>query len=862
MLAMISIEKDILEWAKGRPSWQRNLLKRIARGETIDDTYIASTAQAIVDSNVVLEVPELAVADLPTGSAGGATIQLRSIGELKFVNALLDDQTLTFGATGVTVIYGDNGSGKSGYARLAKDVVGARHHEQILPDAFASSTGTPSAQIAYSLGGADTTEGWPGLLEPALNQAHFYDEACGNDYLDRDTELAYRPSVLTLLDELIVQVDAVRAAIDAMIRKNETDAFARPIVQTGTPADTFLKSLSAATSKQDIDTALLLPAKPKEEYAELVNEEARLKTSDPAKEKQRLLSAATRIEGLADHFQTIAKELTPTRGDELLAMQAKAKSLRAAATEASKTSFADEPLAGVGSDTWRALWQAAENFSVAEAYPGHDFPATEDGHVCVLCQQPLQADAAGRLHRFHEFVHNDVAKRAKDAEDVFKKAIEDLEELDVTSKETAKAVSFLSTADKDLADSLTVALGTAKQAKARIGELLRGESEQEWVDLTDVDLEDLRRRATDLRTKASAVDEVAFTRALTDCKAKLANLEGRMAIAAMRTEIEKEVDRLAIHATLKKIQRTITTQPISVESGNLARTYVTDRVKDHFVRESERLKLEHVVLGDKGSSKGKLRHKPSLLGASNSSPKAVLSEGEQTAAGLAGFFTEVEFDATKSAVILDDPISSLDHERREKAARRIVEIANDRQVIVFTHDLMFLGEMVKASNELDVRLTERAIERNGARKPGRVIDGYPWKAKDAKKRIGDLQAELDRIKRDQTGMSADDYERAACDWAGKLSETWERIVRSEVAFKLVDRGTTNVQPKMFRIAAKITDKDNTDFQSGYGATSKWARRHDKSEETNYVPPTVDEMQAELDRIRDWRERVAKYGSGA
>ena len=70
---------------------QRNLLKRIARGETIDDTYIASTAQAIVDSNVVLEVPELAVADLPTGSAGGATIQLRSIGELKFVNALLDD---------------------------------------------------------------------------------------------------------------------------------------------------------------------------------------------------------------------------------------------------------------------------------------------------------------------------------------------------------------------------------------------------------------------------------------------------------------------------------------------------------------------------------------------------------------------------------------------------------------------------------------------------------------------------------------------------------------------------------------------------------------------------------------------------
>ena len=175
---------------------------------------------------------------------------------------------------------------------------------------------------------------------------------------------------------------------------------------------------------------------------------------------------------------------------------------------------------------------------------------------------------------------------------------------------------------------------------------------------------------------------------------------------------------------------------------------------------------------------------------------------------------------------------------------------------------MFLGEIVKASDELGVTLTERAIERNGARKPGRVIDGYPWKAKDAKQRIGDLQAVLDRVKKTQTDMTADDYERATSEWAGKLSETWERIVRSEVAFKLVDRGTTNVQPKMFRIAAKITDADNTDFQCGYGATSKWARRHDKSEETNYVPPTVDEMQAELDRIKAWRERVSKYGAGA
>lgn len=859
---MTSIEQDIFAWAESRPIWQRNLLKRIVRDETIDEVYIDSIAQNIANGNITLETPELTAAELSKGTAEGDTVLLGSIGELKFVNALLDNQTLTFGATGVTVIYGNNGSGKSGYARVAKDLVGARHHEEILRNAFESSPGAQSARITYSLGGVEFTETWPNCQEPALNQAHFYDEACGNDYLDRDTELTYRPSVLKLLDALIAQVDAVRAAIDAMIRTNEDGEFERPNVQPGTPADAFLNSLSATTTKQDIDKALVLPAEPKLAQAELVKEEARLKTTDPAKEKQRLLSAATRVEGLADHFETVAMYLSPAHAAELLDMRAAATTLRAAANESSKTSFADEPLAGIGSDTWRTLWQAAENYSMVEAYPSHDFPATEDGHVCVLCQQPLQTDAAERLRRFHQFVQNDVAKRAETAEDAFKSAIEDLKALDVTSEETTEAIGFLATGDKTFADSLTAALETAKQAKVRINERVCGESEQPWINLASVDLDDLRQRATDLKSRAGTLDELTFAKTLAVCKAKLAELEGQMTIVAVRPEIEKEIERLTAHVALKKIQPTITTQPISVESGKLARAYVTDRVKDHFIRESERLKLEHVVLGDQGMQKGKLRHKPALFGASSSSPRAILSEGEQTAAGLAGFFTEVEFDVTKSAMILDDPMSSLDHERREKAARRIVEFACDRQVVVFTHDLVFLGEIVKASYELSVTLTERAIERNGAGKPGRVIDDYPWKAKDAKQRIGVLREELARIKKNQNEMTADAYECATSEWAGKLSETWERIVRSEIAFKLVDRGTTNVQPKMFRIAVKITETDNTDFQTGYGVTSKWARRHDKSEEINFMPPTVDEMQAELNRIKSWRERVSKYGDRA
>lgn len=203
-------------------------------------------------------------------------------------------------------------------------------------------------------------------------------------------------------------------------------------------------------------------------------------------------------------------------------------------------------------------------------------------------------------------------------------------------------------------------------------------------------------------------------------------------------------------------------------------------------------------------------------------------------------------------------MSSLDHDRRDKAARRIVELGQDRQVIVFTHDLVFLGEIVKVADELGVTLTERAIERNGARRPGLIAEGYPWKARDAKKRIDGLEVELVRLNKEQESLSNEEYEKRSSDLAGKVSETWERIIRTDIVNRVVDRGTTEVKPKMFRLLAKITDPDDTDFQAGYGAVTKWARRHDKSEEVNYTSPTIEELKAEIDRLKTWRERVSKY----
>lgn len=315
---------------------------------------------------------------------------------------------------------------------------------------------------------------------------------------------------------------------------------------------------------------------------------------------------------------------------------------------------------------------------------------------------------------------------------------------------------------------------------------------------------------------------------------------------------------------LETKQREAATQPITLQINKLARTYVTEAISEHFVKKAREMRLFQVALSDPKGKKGSLFQQPTLRSTDGDTPTSkastvsVLSEGEQTAAGLAGFLTEVYYDNSRSCVIFDDPMSSLDHQRRASVAQNIVNLAEDRQVIVFTHDLVFLSDVIKRAIFCGIPICERSVERDAQQRPGRIINEFPWKAKRVTQRIEELKSLLATIKLDRPELSRSEYENRTSDWAGKLSETWERLIRSEIIYRVVDRSTTEVRPMMVRILAKTTDDDYNEFLAGYSAASTWARRHDKSEEFNYVAPEPDQMESEIDRLAATEKRIHKY----
>ena len=241
---------DIIEWAASRPWWQQRVLVRLASAAVFEASDFEELAEALVSP---LPSPPARgwLADVqPPADVSSPSVVLTAIRDVSNVNRLAAGETLTFARVGVTVVYGNNGSGKSGYARLVKNLVHTRDQEKILPNIFSSTGGAQGAYLEYEW----DTQPRSVLLSDAapaeLQQVAFYDERCGDSYVSKEGEARYRPSALGLLDGLIHVCDGVRGVLDARLAANVQRSISLPALDSGTEAGAFLAGLSGDTSDE------------------------------------------------------------------------------------------------------------------------------------------------------------------------------------------------------------------------------------------------------------------------------------------------------------------------------------------------------------------------------------------------------------------------------------------------------------------------------------------------------------------------------------------------------------------------------------------------------------------------------------
>jgi hypothetical protein len=156
----------LLAWVENKlVTWQSDALRRIAeKGELTDDdrievlTNLKRACSITCDGDVICK--PLESSHLKPDIHEGKRVLMCSLADVEHVNMLASGQTLSFAIDGITLVYGDNGSGKSGYCRIVKKLCGARGVEKVLGNVFADGTGRPPAKatVRYAIEGEDVQE--------------------------------------------------------------------------------------------------------------------------------------------------------------------------------------------------------------------------------------------------------------------------------------------------------------------------------------------------------------------------------------------------------------------------------------------------------------------------------------------------------------------------------------------------------------------------------------------------------------------------------------------------------------------------------------------------------------------------------
>ena len=861
----MALEQLIVAWSQDRPAWQREVMRRVAVGDVLSDHDYDTLADDIVKAKEAA-APTFGLEQLPQSVPEALAVCLLRIEKLQHVNALESQQPLTFAPEGLTIVYGDNGSGKSGYARLLKRITRARHQEEVLTDVFRdTSLAKPSAALSVRIGDADESLAWPESSRPELQRMLFYDAACGGAYIASESDFPYRPSALFVMDGLIEACVAVRARIDAKLAENGTSANQLPAVPEQaqeSDAGRFLMSLSGRSSVEAFDTLIARFDAAKETIEDLKGQEARLRSADTTKIRQQLTRQSEKFVALRTHLESLDAAMGSAGLVRLQEHQAAVTTLEEAATLLAR-SFESEPLPGVGSSPWKELWEAAQRFSKQHAYPDHESPFLGDECRCVLCQQSLEVPARDRLVRFDEFVRNDTQIRLQDAKRTYEQEVAVLRGLTVSPEVVATNLKDLEDVNGDVVAAVRVTLSNYEAASKQLREAV---SNQQAVPQIGIDQGPIIARLTEASDAASAAakelgNPEGIQKQLADLIARRTDLELLEQIKKSRPAIVKEIARLKEREALEAAKSAAATTGITKKILELSEESITDVVRDSFTRETERLRLERVTIARTRADKGALLHQPKLVGARQQvTLPRVFSEGERTALGLAAFFTEAHLDGSNSALILDDPVTSLDHIRRGLVANRLAALAENRQVILFTHDVAFVADLKREANASGVQVCERSVARSRAneRKPGTCSTVHPWEAKDVAARLDDLRQTIARIKKESAGWKQSDYDDAVSLWAGHLSQTWERIFSQEIVGPVVADGGLEVRTKMVKIMVRFSETDQREFEASYHRVSQWAPRHDRSVLVNYIAPEVAELEAELGKVDAWFKRVKGY----
>lgn len=706
----------LVGWANSQDNWVRAIVAEVLSNRsdlpdaTINRLYRQFLAEKELSDDNFPQIGELALG----GNEGDHSEELAlvSMRGVENVNALLAGEQIEFNPR-LTVLLGENASGKTGYVRVLKSIAAVRGSEPVLSNVWMDSSAALGALLIYTHGGTETELHWRGETGIApLNRMSIFDSRAVSIHVDEDLAYVYTPKELALFAASHHVIEAIKGRLDQQCtdaRPRENPFLVR--FDRNTIVYTKIESLGPSTEFGTLEELARTASVGEEQLSDIRNRIEALR-SQSVDAQLRVARADSDFYGSA--LASISAFLA-TDWDQYAAKKQAVHVAQEREKVASQEAFSGENIPEVLTDSWIKFIQAGEEYTRHVTHT--DYPT--EGQQCIYCRQVLNSSAVFLVRKYREYTSSLARQQVKDATDAmhalsstfanvdfrslegeFNRRKEDRAFLDApVTKNSASVIEGLSSLQarvlRDEAIDTEDLIGQSGAAGKLLKEALSG----------------LKELISTLSSRAAERERV-----LNEESAKLRNLEAGVLLRRLLPEIKAYLDKIkwisrasVISNRLPSVLRSVT-EASKVASEQL----LNEDFERLFIEECEALRAPKRVRLDFPGRSGQPRRRKVL--APGHGLSEVLSEGEQKVIALADFLAEARIPKVSTPIVFDDPVTSLDHRRLQYVVDRIVGLAEDHQVIIFTHDILFaVGLLAKFEHNTsncsyyDVSASEGAI---------------------------------------------------------------------------------------------------------------------------------------------------------
>jgi len=867
---MENIFIEIIDWVKKKPCfWQESVYQLLIKNVIEKNDIIDLAKLCKIEIGLIKEdLPDIDLNKLKSSIYAvklEKEITISKIKNVENIRALKEGEKLTFSNKGITAIYGDNGSGKSSYAGILKHVCKTRGDlpaiTKNLYNPNSSKLGQ-KAEVEYLANDVIDIVEWKDnkISSSKLKVIDVFDSHSANHYIDGEDEIAFIPSGLLVLEKLAKCCNKVKYALEIEINELEQKAFALFfLMEKETEVSKFLQNLNHLTTLDDLRKHSHFGKNDEKKLQNIIEEINELEKNDPQKLIKENNDKIERFKILKEKYEELENAFSNENIDLLVKIIKEYNELEKAIEEISEKTFSDLPIDGIGNATWKQLWESARKF-IDEIKGENIFPETDEESVCPLCLQTLDDVARKRFMNFEEFVKQDIQSKFDQKKAELNSEKKKYESLDLNFSEiipTIKEINEIDTQFEKLHNKYDASISKYIKIISSFIDI-RGTQLRYFV-FDKLLSKEVDRIINNLKEKNKELKYQSTEDKINELTIQRNELEARKNLKKYKPKIAREICRRRKIHLLKECISKCNTKSITDFSNRLSKKYVTKNLQDNFKEELKKIGFNYVEINPETRGERGKQYFYLKLGSDyniSTGLKEILSEGEHRAISLATFLAELSLSEQKSAIVFDDPVSSLDHKWRNRIAKRIVGEAKTRQVIIFTHDITFLIMLQEHAEKLSVDIELKSLTRK-MEETGLVAENPPWDALSVKKRIGILKNKKQKLEGLKRNATEEQYKESVKSFYGKLRETWERAVEEVVLNDTIKRFGREIQTQRLKKVIDLTEDDYKIIEKNIKKASKYFSGHDTAGELIEEYPDVDEINDDIGIIENFVKNIRK-----